>query len=151
MLLCNTSTVEYCEYYLNLLESLESLLDSVKKRIIKGVWLEIFYFRFFSWISFHQATEYLIGAISIFYDGFEETGKPRLFPGQIMSGIDSIEPCVHCPPSGRHWYEQGMNRTILRLLTVLLTMPTITFNKTKRNSKYSKVRKVRIKCKGKNF
>jgi hypothetical protein len=68
-----------------------------------------------------------------------------------MSGIDSIEPCVHCPPSGRHWYEQGLNQTNLSLLTVLLTMPKITFNKTKRNSKYSKILTVRIKCKGNNL
>jgi hypothetical protein len=35
--------------------------------------------------------------------------------------------------------------------TLLLTMHTFTFNKTKRNSKYSKVRTVRIKCKVNNF
>jgi hypothetical protein len=60
MFLFNTSTVEYCEYYLNLLESLESLLDSVMKRIKGSLTWDFVSSGFFSWLSFPQA-------ISIFY------------------------------------------------------------------------------------
>ncbi len=57
--------------------------------LLKGVWHEIFVFRFCSWISLPQAPEYPVVAISNFYEysrRYSQLFSDKLFTGVIDTG-----------------------------------------------------------------